>query len=138
MNYYMLVLRQGDIDFSEYSPEDFQRIIAEFDDWNATMIRKQQLIASGNLKDGEGRTITPGPVIKDGPYSEIHEAVTGFFLIRANDYAAAESIAVRCPFLKRGGTVEVRLMPQLEFEDAALSIVEQQIRARSENAKAEA
>ena len=35
-------------------------------------------------------------------------SASGFFLIRANDYDEAAAIAETCPFLLRGGTLELR------------------------------
>lgn len=39
MNYYVLLLRNEAIDFGAYSPDEMQRIMNEFDAWNAKMIR---------------------------------------------------------------------------------------------------
>jgi hypothetical protein len=67
--------------------------------------------------------LRPGSVVTDGPYAEAREAVTGFFLIQAADLDEARRHASACPFLPRGGSVEVRHVPQLEFEDAAFPIM---------------
>lgn len=131
MNYYMLLLRNETIDFSSYSPEDFQKILADFDQWNAGMIREGRLIASGNLQSKDTKILRAGNVVQDGPYSEAKEAVAGFLLIKAEDAAKATALAAGCPFLPRGGSVEVRQIPQLEFEDAALPVMEEHTRARA-------
>lgn len=136
MNYYMLLLRSETINFSAYSPEDFQKILADFDQWNASMIREERLIASGNLQSKDTKIIRPGNVVKDGPYSEAKEAVAGFLLIKAEDATKAAAIASGCPFLSRGGSVEVRQIPQLEFEDAARPIMEEHAHARASKAQA--
>lgn len=136
MNYYMLLLRSETINFSAYSPEDFQKILADFDQWNASMIREGRLIASGNLQSKDTKIIRTGNVVKDGPYSEAKEAVAGFLLIKAEDATRAAEIAAGCPFLPRGGSVEVRQIPQLEFEDAARPIMEEHAHARATKAQA--
>lgn len=133
MNYYTLFLRSESIDFASYSPEDMQKIMADFDEWNAITINKNQLIASGNLSGKESKVIRSASIVSDGPYSEAKEAITGFFIIAAENMKAAEDIASGCPFIPRGGSVEVRQIPQLEFEDAAGPIVQEQIRARAES-----
>jgi hypothetical protein len=130
MNYYVLLLRRESIDFAAYSPEQMQTLLAEFDAWNAGMIGKQRLIASGNLPVNKGATVRPGPLVSDGPYSEAKEAVTGLFLIAAENEAEARTIASGCPFLSRGGSVELRPVAQLEFEDAAGPLVEAHADAR--------
>lgn len=130
MNHYVLLLRRESIDFAAYSPEQMQALLAEFDAWNAGMIGKQRLIASANLPVNKGATIRPGQLVADGPYSEAKEAVTGLLLIAAEDEGEAKAIALGCPFLSRGGSVELRPIAQLEFEDAAGPLVEAHADAR--------
>lgn len=131
MSYYMLMLRGEKIDFASYSPEEMQKLLADFDSWNTKMIRENRMIASGNLPVRQGKTIRMGPVVSDGPYAEAKEAVTGFFLISAENDAMATEMASGCPFLPRGGSVEVRPVPHLEFEDAAKLVLEESVRARA-------
>jgi hypothetical protein len=131
MNFYMLFLRSETIDFASYSPEDMQKILADFDEWNAKSIRDGKLLASGNLSSGKSKTVRNISVVTDGPYSEAKESVTGFFLIRAVDEDEAVRIASGCPFLPRGGSVEVRLIPRLEFEDVALQVMEDHAHERA-------
>lgn len=130
MNHYVLLLRRESINFAGYSPEQMQALLAEFDAWNAGMIGKHRLIASANLPVGKGATIRTGPLVTDGPYSEAKEAVTGLLIIAAVDADEATAIASGCPFLTRGGSVEVRPIAQLEFEDAAGPLVEAHADAR--------
>lgn len=132
MNYYVLHLRNETSDFGAYSPEEMQKLLSDFDRWNASMIDQGQLLISASLQGGGGKTLRAGNVVADGPYSEAKEAVTGLLLIRANDDAQAGEIASGCPFLPRGGSVEVRPVSELDFEDAALSIVEAHARTRRE------
>jgi hypothetical protein len=131
MNYYFLLLRNETIDFAAYSPEEMQAIIRDFDAWNAQMISQGRLIASASLQGGGGKTLRAGPVVADGPYSEAKEAVAGLLLIQAEDEAQAVALAAGCPFLPRGGSVEVRHAPQLDFEDAARPILDTHAQARA-------
>ncbi|NJK42420.1 MAG: ATP-binding cassette domain-containing protein [Aquincola sp.] len=78
---------------------------------------------------GTGKTLRGG-IISDGPYSEAKEAVAGLLLIRAADYDQAVALASGCPFLARGGSVEVREAPQVDFEEVAIGIAEDHARAR--------
>lgn len=135
MEYFMLMLRAEKIDFALYSPDDYQKLLADFDRWNNGMIEKGSLIASASLRTGEGKTIRGERVVKDGPYSEAKEVVTGFFVVRAENYEKAVEIGSGCPFLTRGGSVEVRLIPRLEFEDAAKPIMEEHASARAKAKK---
>lgn len=131
MNNYILFLRNETIDFSSYSPEESQKIMSDFDRWNTEMIQNGLLIASGSLQGGEGRTFRVGNVVTDGPYSEAKEAVAGFLVIQAENLDRACEIASGCPFLPRGGSVEVRLIPDIEFEDAAQPIMDAHANARN-------
>ena len=130
MNNYILFLRNETIDFSSYSPEDSQKIMSDFDKWNTEMISNGLLLASGSLQGGYGRTFRAGNVVTDGPYSESKEVVTGFLIIQAKDLDHASEIASKSPFLPRGGSVEVRPIPQMEFEGAAQSIMDAHAQAR--------
>jgi hypothetical protein len=130
MNHYVLLLRRESIDFATYSPDEMQALLAEFDAWNASMIGTRRLIASANLPVTKGATIRKGPLVTDGPYAEAKEAVTGLLLIAAADDGEARRLASGCPFLARGGSVEVRPIAQLEFEDAAAPLVEAHADAR--------
>ncbi|MCB1053189.1 MAG: hypothetical protein KDC71_21495 [Acidobacteria bacterium] len=133
MSYYMLLLRAEEIDFSTYSPTDFQRIMAEFDLWNKSMVQSNQILASASLQGGTGKTLKKPPVILEGPYSET-ELMTGIFIIQAENLDEATLIAKGCPFLTRGGSVELRVIPQLEFETAVIPIAQAQQSARQEGA----
>ncbi|MEZ4708674.1 MAG: YciI family protein [Caldilineaceae bacterium] len=134
MSYYTLLMRNESIDFGSYSAEDMQKIIADFDAWNDKMLSQGQLIASASLQGSLGKILRAG-VVSDGPYSEAREVVGGLFLIQAADEDEAVAIASGCPFLPRGGSIEVRLTTELEFEDAALNIVEAHMQARAEKQK---
>lgn len=130
MDTYILFLRNEAIDFGAYSPDEMQKIMDEFDAWNAQMIGEGRLIASASLQGGGGQ-ILRGGIVSDGPYSEAKEAVAGILLIQATDYDEAVAIAGGCPFLPRGGSVEVRLSPELAFEDAAQPLIEAHARTRA-------
>lgn len=129
MNYYFLLLRNETIDFSSFTPEEMQRIITDFDAWNAKMIGAGQLVVSASLQGGGGKTLRGG-LVSDGPYSEAKEAVAGLLLIRATDYKQAVAIASGCPFLAHGGSVEVREAPEVDFEEMTIGIAEAHARAR--------
>ena len=49
-----------------------------------------------------------GTVTDDGPYVDVKGAVGGFFVLEAEDLAAAVEIAARVPAARHGGAVEVR------------------------------
>lgn len=110
MAHFILLLRNEAVDFSKYSAEQYQSLVAAFDSWNSGLNREGKLICSANLKNGEGKTLRLNgtKTAIDGPYCETKEAVAGFFLLQAADYDEAVELAKGCPFLPIGGSVEVR------------------------------
>jgi hypothetical protein len=54
------------------------------------------------------KTIAPGNVITDGPYTEVKEFINGVMYIRAEDIDEAVELAKGCPMLNGGGKVEIR------------------------------
>lgn len=101
MNYYFLLLRNETIDFGSYTPEEMQRIMTDFDAWNASMISAGRLVVSASLQGGSGKTLRGG-LVSDGHYSEAKEAVAGLLLIRAADYNQAIEIALSAARRQRG------------------------------------
>jgi len=113
---YMLVLR-SDVtqDYSQFSPEDMQRIIQEYETWGANLAAKGLLQDGKKLTDQGGRVIVPGAggavTIKDGPYVETKEVVGGVYLITAESYDHAVELCKGHPNLQFG-SIEVR---ELDF-----------------------
>ena len=71
------------------------------------------LSESGNYHSGKpleynGRYITESKVFSDGPFIEGKEAVTGYFMIKAEDHEQAVALVRGCPVFKFGGALEIR------------------------------
>ncbi len=81
------------------------------------------LEANGHLKN-RGQPLEPdGKVVRnknvtDGPYVEAKELILGFIIVEARDLAQAVELAKGCPIAQGGGSVEVRPVATLDFEDA--------------------
>ena len=56
-----------------------------------------------------GKIIDPNHIVRDGPYVELESTFGGMVSIIASDYNEALEIAMDCPALIYGGTVEVRM-----------------------------
>jgi hypothetical protein len=64
----------------------------------------------------KGRYVGRDTVLSDGPFIEAQEAVSGYFLIRAENLEQAAAIAQTCPFVLTGRmAIEVR--PIILFEN---------------------
>jgi hypothetical protein len=111
MDGYMLLLHESSTDFADASPEDIQKIIAEYVEWRDRIAQNGRLIGGEKLADEGGRhlTMNGGEIrVTDGPYAEAKEALGGYFAIKANDYDEAVEMSRTCPHLKYGGRIEVR------------------------------
>jgi hypothetical protein len=53
-------------------------------------------------------------VVRDGPYAELREVVSGYFVVEAADYDEAVAIAASCPHAQSRGSILVR-----EIEDTS-------------------
>ncbi len=112
MTKFMLILR-GDatVDYSQYSPEDMQKVIQDYEAW-AGKLAGQGLLQDGKkLTDFAGKVMIPdgkgGVTVKDGPYQETKEVVGGVYLITAESYDHAVELCKDHPnFLF--GSIEIR------------------------------
>lgn len=93
-----------------------QAVIAEYGAWARGLAEKGKLHGSDKLADEPGRIATYDQgrvVVKDGPYAETKELISGYFIVEAADYDEAVEIARGCPHAKRPGSIEVRLIDDL-------------------------
>jgi hypothetical protein len=110
MSSYALFLRDEEMSTQAYTPEELQAYFQRFVDWAEKLQREGRLRGVERLEGTEGKTVRKrgGSVVVDGPYVEGKEAVLGFFIVEAADYAEAARIAEQCPCVAVGGSVEVR------------------------------
>jgi hypothetical protein len=109
MSQYLALTYTADVDW--WAPEQADEL-AEYRQFGVD--NAGQIKASAVLHPTSTATVVRvegargGPVITtDGPYAETKEALTGYYLIEAEDLEAAVAIAARIP-AAWGGAVEVR------------------------------
>ena len=107
----MLILR-GDVtaDYSQFTPEDFGKILGDYQAWGDRMSSEGRLVFNEKLTDQGGKVMTPkdgGADVKDGPYVESKEVVGGVYVIKAKDYDEAVRCCEGHPNF-RFGSIEVR------------------------------
>ena len=98
----------------------FMLVVYELDDQNAnsssrvkeytqwiTQLRKSNPIASGEKLEESGKIVVAGGV-SDINTIPVEKRISGYFLIEAENYEEAISIAKTCPHIKYGGKLEVR------------------------------
>ena len=103
MKQFLILIRGGEENFGNLSPEEFQ---AHMEKWGAYMA---EVKAEGFPLEKEGQVVSgTSAVVSDGPFAEGTEVVGGYLLYPANDLAHATELSKGCPVLEMGGSVEVR------------------------------
>jgi hypothetical protein len=108
---YLLMLNAAEGQWETFTPEVQATNLAAYGAFTKALAEEGRLVASGRLaysdKAKTVRTKGGRPVVMDGPFAETKEQVAGFYLIEAEDMAAAVAWAERCP-ASGHGVVEVR------------------------------
>ena len=104
-SFLLLLHESADFDAGA-TPEASRALVAEYRDWAVRLRAEGRMAAAEKLADDGGRWLrgeaNTAPADTD--------VVSGFFVIRARDYAEAAELARGCPHLRHGGTVELRLI----------------------------
>ena len=111
MTEFMLLLHENPGDFADVSPDEIEKVIAEYVAWRGELAEAGRLVGGKKLRDEGGRWLRRenGDVrVIDGPFAEANEVIGGFFMVSAADYAEAVEICRSCPHLKYGGRIELR------------------------------
>jgi hypothetical protein len=105
---YMLLFRGANWD-KDLSPEQLQKVVADWAAWFERLTREGRAI-SGHPLQNEGKIVSGknGRTVADGPFAESKEAIGGYFYLQVEDEAEAIEIARQCPGLEYGAIVEVR------------------------------
>ena len=111
MAQFMLLLMEEPPDFSGYSPEAIQNMIAEYKGWRNRVAGNGKLAGGAKLRDEGGKHLSGSNGqfrVTDGPFAEAKEVLGGFFMVEAANYDEAVELARDCPHLKYGTRIEVR------------------------------
>lgn len=107
MSEFLLIFRR-DYKTMEIQPP-LEKIEENILQWQLFFARLQdRLVRPVQGLDPQGKIITKNQRVKEGPYAEITQSVSGFIIINAVDYDEAVMIAQTCPILEISGTVEIR------------------------------
>ncbi len=108
---YLLLLHETPADSATLSPAQMEDIIGRHQAWAQALAERGLLRGGEKLSDDGGRQLrlqAGRPVASDGPYAEAHDVVGGFYLLEADDDAAAEALALECPHLEGRQWIELR------------------------------
>jgi len=109
MKEFALIFRTSTDNDFQPTPAQMQEVLASWTNWMGGIAAKDRLVSSGSRMGISGsKTVSPGNVITDGPYTEIKEFINGVMYIRAEDIDEAVELAKGCPMLQGRGKVEIR------------------------------
>lgn len=105
MKEFVLIFRHNSKSNVKPTPEQ----IKERMDWLGSIAAQNKLADKGKTLSISGaKTVKPGNVITDGPYTEIKEFITGFMIVKTETIEEAVELAKANPIFKIGGNIEVR------------------------------
>jgi hypothetical protein len=108
---YLLLIYMNEKTLESMRQEDGAKLMAEFNDFTASVKASGQLVGSNRLQPVATATtvrVRDGkPQVTDGPFAETREQLGGYYLIEAKDLDEANKIAARIPSA-RAGSIEVR------------------------------
>lgn len=110
MKEYMLIFRM-DITTAEMQPtaEQMKGYMQQWMAWIGEIDGSDRLAEGGNHLSKQGRVLSSGKRITEGPFVENHQSVAGYIIIYADDMEEASGIAAKCPILGGDNTsVEIR------------------------------
>jgi hypothetical protein len=94
---------------AEITPAQMQERMTSWSNWMGGIAARDRMSYTGHrLGIRESKSVAPGDVVTDGPYTEVKEFINGFMIIKAQSIDEAVDIAKGCPILFGGGKVEVR------------------------------
>jgi hypothetical protein len=102
---YLLLLHESTREHQDITPAQLDSIVGEYRNWARRLQNEQKLVGAEKLRDEASRWLDPAGTLT---MSEPDEHVSGYFVIRAQNYDDAVAIARGSPHLKYGGTIEVR------------------------------
>ncbi len=112
MAQFIVIPRDADGQFDDYSPEDMQRLVERYHAWGQRLGAEGRMVLGHKLRDGEGKVMqnsASGTAVTDGPYAETKEVIGGFWIIEADNLAHAVEVVSDCPHLEhKAGSMEVR------------------------------
>ncbi|HET6995909.1 MAG TPA: YciI family protein [Chitinophagaceae bacterium] len=97
------------------SAEQMQAMMSQWQKWIRNFAEQGKYSASNRLHP-EGKTVSPGAVVTDGPYLESKEMIGGYLIVKADSLDEAVEAAKSCPNLLYGGNVEVRAVMAIDSD----------------------
>ena len=110
---FLFVYRGGNDAYAKMTPDEIQQNMAKWGAWIHQALQQGWMVDPGDALTQEGRVVNAKKVVTDGPFVESKECVGGYSIVKADTIDAAAELAMGCPALLTGGTVEVRVLAGL-------------------------
>jgi hypothetical protein len=104
------------------SVEQMQAMMSLWQKWIKSVAEKGRYSGTNRLLP-EGKTVRPGDIVTDGPYTEAKEVVGGYLIVKAQTLDEAVEMAKSCPIYSFGGNVEVRTVMPIESDPKSVNFL---------------
>jgi hypothetical protein len=111
MSTFMLLLFDDPTEYATMSPAELQAVVARYSAWADRLGAQGKMRGGEKLRDEGGRVLRREQgalVVKVGPYAEVREIISGYFLLEAADYDEAVALASSCPHADSRGSMMLR------------------------------
>jgi hypothetical protein len=108
MPQFLYLIRGGDEKFSQYSPEEIQSHMEDWQKWIEKLNARGHEVSGKQLTAGGSVVHRRGELVTDGPYIEGKELVGGFIILTAEDEAEATGLSKECPAFDTDSILEIR------------------------------
>jgi hypothetical protein len=105
MKEFVLIFHLSDKSDAKPTAEQLQERM----NWLGSIAAQNKLADKGNaLSITNAKTVKPGNIVTDGPYTEIKEFISGYMIVKTDSIEEAVELAKANPIFKIGGSIEVR------------------------------
>jgi hypothetical protein len=112
MKEFMFIYRSGDSNWmANRSADERAAVMAKWGAWIGAISAKGQLVTGGSPLEFGGKRLKKDGVLTDLAAAELKELVSGYSIIKAEDYEQAAAIARECPIFAGPNTsLEIRVV----------------------------
>jgi hypothetical protein len=112
MHHFIILLKEDLQAVSQMSEEQLQDDIRQYTQWVEELSKGGHFVA-GEPLETRGWQLKKDEVITNGPFIESKEAISGYFILKAESDEQAQALAKTCPVFRSGGFLELR--PIMQF-----------------------
>ena len=117
MKEYVLIFRTSPMEFKP-SAEQAEQMMKGWMNWMEDIRKKGNMAHEGTrLGIANSKTVKPGNVVTNGPYTEVKEFINGFIIVKTNTLDEVVEIAKGCPMVIGGGGGNVEVRPAVAPDD---------------------